>query len=328
MSEEFMDVPTDFDPLSLADWLEASMVVFGMYTVSRSAIARQWSSGQGPDSAELDELFGEVQRRTAMFPDLYPFRVVSESVVIPEYIPSPIYFMLILLTFRGRLIKNPSSLASITPAFEALVRDAVLAYIGAGARGVRFGYPSSEGRPKDLPDAVRWVAELMGLRAPHVDELVDKTDNDAGVDVIAWKPLVGGGASFSVWLVQATVQSDFQRKGRDVVLREWGKLIEFGSLPNAALCVPEVVPSDTRARLTISYDVHLFLDRLGMLGALSGTPLSDLKEFEGVAKWVRESTDVVRRHIEIGGKTVKRAPKRKPRPMGGASVSASSIAGT
>jgi hypothetical protein len=315
LSGGITEAPTDFTPYELAEWLEMHMLLDELESISRSSIATLFPAGQGPDGAELDQLFAEIRRRAEGAPSLYPFRAIGETVQVDESVDATVYRFLQLLSVEAAPFRKESRYNEVNPSFELLTREALIAYAGPGAEGRRFGWPNGDGRPEHLGDAVRWLAGEMGLGVGVVDSEVDSDDKDGGIDVAAWKPFPDGGPSFTSYLAQCTVQMTYERKPADIVAEKWIAWISFGKAPESVLSIPFAIPKEAKVRTDLKYKVNVLLDRLRLVHLLdhSVRPLNEFQEYKEMKAWTSAEIGYTKAASSSPLSTTPRRPKvRKP----------------
>ncbi len=234
----------------------------------------------------------EVTRRAQVAPRTYPFSdpsgANSDSLVRNEAIDDFPYQFLLWLSVSDRYRKERRTSAVEGP-FDNLVKRALATYLGPGARAVRFAHPSSEGRPREFPKAIEWLAGLLSL---SVGSLVARpARKDGGVDVVAWRPFPDERSAFLVVLCQCTVQSRWANKGENIVLNQWTDWITLGAPPLKALAIPFVVPRGTDERWEdderweeARRSVNMILDRYRLSGLVRPEEAEQLEEMKA---WVQ-----------------------------------------
>ncbi|TFC59579.1 hypothetical protein E3O62_09295 [Cryobacterium sp. TMT2-15-1] len=315
MSASVSEAPTDFTSFELSEWIEMHMFLNGVLSVSRATISTFFPAGQGPDGAEIDQLFAEIRRRAEDAPTLYPFRAIDDTIEIEASIDSTAYFLLQVLSIEAAPFRRQNRFNEINPSFELITREALISYCGPGAQGRRFGWPNGDGRPEHLGDAVAWLANEMGLGVGDFWGEVDSDDKDGGIDVAAWRAFPDGSPSFTTYLAQCTVQMTYERKPGDVVPEKWASWIKFGKLPEVVLSVPFAIPTDAKVRLDLNYKVHVLLDRLRLIYLLDrgASTLSSFPEYEFMKDWTRTEVQLTKNALSQPSGPIPRRPKiRKP----------------
>lgn len=265
--------PTDpDDEVSLADWLEATMLVESHEYVSRARIRKYLKTVFADDQPDvpLEILLGEVARRSRQAERLYPFRTDGSGVRYSRsLVATPYLFMLCLSVSKP--YRDEHRYKDTDELFDSLVLDALRSYLGRGARGVRFGSPGSEGRPANFRDAITWLRQKMNL-GPGPGRPRSHA-GDSGLDVITWRPFRDGNSAYMVILAQCTVQLNWPVKARDVTEDTWRGWIDFAKHPHLALAIPFVIPQSSRHWDELRRDVHTILDRLRLAELLEDVPV-------------------------------------------------------
>src|ERR1700722_2765148 len=149
--------PGDFDAWTLAEWIEASLLLDELPEISRTSLRERFTAGMEPDQAEIDSAMGEIRRRAAILPRQYPYRAEETRVIRLDTFDSTVYDFLLLLSLQHAPYRLQSRFEEINPAFELLAREALKGQLGPGAQGVRFAWPARDDRPQQFSKAVPWL---------------------------------------------------------------------------------------------------------------------------------------------------------------------------
>ena len=160
------------------------------------------------------------------------------------------------------------------------MKQALIRYLGAGARGVRFAFPSSNGRPPGFPEAVSWLAGLLNLSTGKA--IPRPRVKDAGVDVVVWRPFKDSRTGFLIILCQCTVEFNWPPKAKDIVIGNWCGLIDFGLHPLTVLAIPFAVPRTFEKWDELRRTVNIVLDRMRLCELIEFEHLENLEE---IKKW-------------------------------------------
>lgn len=223
----------------LADLIELQLLT-GSASLS-AARARQLVHEQaGASDSSADFAMNVMDRRQRLLGAAYPFRVSAVGLQRFEgRIAQPYATMLIQSTRRAPFHACDAAFAAAAEEFEHLAAAATAALLGPGAEAVRFAWPSSEGRPQAFPDAVRWLAQRMGV--PLGTGYRPPRRKDGGVDVVAWRTFGDGQPGFPILLAQCTLERDHIHKSTDIDLRVWAAWLAFDNDPMTALAIPYTV---------------------------------------------------------------------------------------
>jgi hypothetical protein len=244
----------------VADWVEGSMLLEGLARMSKAAIRdRIHGSGFGDDPEAIVEFaLAEVSRRQGIAPRVYPFQE-SDSAVVLNATVDPFLYECLLWMSISPAYRRLKQFARADYLFDHIVRAAIAGWLGPSSISVRFAWPSLDGRPKAFPLAMEWLAALMGLRLNALRKR--PVVKDGGVDIVAWRPFLDRRTGFIVVLCQATLESNWDRKARDIVIDKWRGWISLGKDPVTALAVPFAVSIATEEWEELATIVHVVLDR-------------------------------------------------------------------
>ncbi len=208
---------------------------------------------------QLEMLLSEVERRKKRAEAVYPFAWTDSGLSRTREVDETPYEFLLWLAVSP-IYRQQNRYDEIEEPFDNLIRQALTAYLGPNAVGVRFAFPASGGRPSGFPDAVRWLANLLRLQTgaavprPQV--------KDGGVDVVVWNPFRDGRTGFVVILCQCTVAHDWTPKAKDIVAGIWNGWIDFGRDPLTAIAVPFAIPQAFNRWDELRRTVSIILDRI------------------------------------------------------------------
>jgi hypothetical protein len=285
MSEFGVERPADRSASGLADWIEALMIVERASRLSRTAVKRRLrglAGGNGDLEFEVDLLLAEVAERRRIAPAVYPFEPSGRGGVSRVATVSPtIYIFLLWLSAPFSPVRVESRYGETDRWLDLLVLNVLLAYLGPTSVGVRFGFPASDDRPTSFPDAIRWLAEKLGLSegvgtpSPEV--------KDGGVDVIAWKPFADKRSGFLVILAQVTAEEGWRSKFGNVLLKRWEGWVDFGADPMTALAVPFALSWDWERWDDLRRATTLLLDRFRLAEYVDPSRVADAS---AIADWV------------------------------------------
>lgn len=262
----------------LADRIELSLT---------SGLADYYSAGRAniplvdemADEATLALALGEMRRRRSLLGDAYPFVLESSGARSLDTANEYPYAALLMLSEEQAPFRRQKDWTNGSVVFEELAVAALSAMMGERTRSLRFGTPHVTGRPPGFADAMRWLADEIGL--PMGVAKRPSRRNDGGVDVVVWRPWSDGQPGFPIFLVQCTLERDPRRKAEDVNLRLWSDWISFGADPSAALAVPAVL--DAGVIEDLRYGARIILDRLRLAELLASTSTTP-----SLVTWLRD----------------------------------------
>jgi hypothetical protein len=288
-----LEAPSARDAETLSEWVETVLTVEGLESLTRVAIRQRFQQGQQPDDAEIGLLFAEVARRHALIPDLYPFEVDPDQVAVAKRndLDSTLYRFLLLISLATGPLRWGKRFKEINSLLDFVAREALCVYLGPGSRAVRFSEPPSDGRPTKFVEAVSWVADLLDL--PELEGQRNPDKNDAGVDVIAWRPFRDLRPGFTVILAQVTCELMFQDKCGRVPINLWKSWIHFGATPATALVVPFAIPlADSRWEDLRNAD-QIILERLRLCELLGQRDLTTFPEWAQIRSFNEREIELI-----------------------------------
>jgi hypothetical protein len=263
----------------VADWIETLALQRG--TAVGAHQLQEVGETHGYSAVDLALGITTVRRRRTLVGHGYPFRTAGGGVAASDRAATAPWTALLVMSsespLRAELDTGQAGLQ-----LERITAVALRSLYGPGTQSRRFGWPSDIGRPREFPEAVRWLAKEMGVpagsayRPPH--------RKDGGVDVVAWRPFPDGRSGFPVLLCQCTLEKDSSHKAADVDVRVWSGWLALDTDPATALALSEVVAAgeewNTLAARTI------VLDRI-RLAALIDNPQDP--ELGSVQRWMADA---------------------------------------
>lgn len=202
----------------------------------------EWQIYQNKVDNGTERIIRELQSRTELLGDLYPFKLVDNSL---EYVPinsdNKLYEFLLCATLSSNLSKG--KFAKIPRYFERLSAQISASYLGNNTQYQHIGWPR---RPSRFKDAMALVKRNSGewdwtpaLGLPDSGP----RSGDEGVDFVVWKSFSCGRQLGNLFLLgQCACGNDWNDKFNDIGHRftKW-----FGSGPLVKpvniLSVPHVI---------------------------------------------------------------------------------------
>lgn len=267
----------------------------------------------------LDLLRTEIGDRRAVAERVYPFILDDDRVEPLETCGETTYLLLLVLGTAGLPYRTEGRAHEVEEAYDNIALAALRQLLGPPARGVRFARTAAAGlatdyqgvRPTRFPDAISWLRNQLGLGPGTRDpsdqpETVDHWEqdqkdsapgrqpltsyNDAGVDVVVWRPFVDGRPGFPVLLVQCTVQLTWEGKLEDINVDLWQRWIDFPTAPpQKALVIPFAETGPVELWTDRTTRAGMIIDRIRLLELLGQMQCAELQALtdERVAEWVR-----------------------------------------
>jgi hypothetical protein len=233
--------PIDLTPTTVADWLEACLLLEERDDRLADAEVEDALKEAGVDEcdAHLANLRAEVKRRGMLLADRYPIKRdgtgFARQAEWKDCLPYSFLLLISLnqlyrqLTFAGGSATVPAEL------FEYLTSSALKQYVGGDT--IRIGAPRRPPVPTQFPDAVRHVANELAETCGYGDLEIQQSGDD-GVDIVVWKRFVDGRSSQLVVLAQCAIGTDWKEKRSDLDQKVWSRHIRWATGPLTAFAVP------------------------------------------------------------------------------------------
>jgi hypothetical protein len=231
----------------------------------------------------------ELQRRSVMMKDAYPFKIRKEGGLSYRRSHTGVYEFCLAVAINPAGEVAGATKASVI--FELIARDVLASYLGDGARGFRAGAPSCafENRGNSARETFlalqaqcgefRWCPE-----ADFPDEPTPKHLRDAGLDIVVWKPWQDGRLAqfFAIGQCACGKNDVNAEKGRELSLRRleiWLRPICHAA-PIRCFFVALHIPN-TLHLYEISKDAGVVFDRARIALVAESSP-ARVKSREGI----------------------------------------------
>lgn len=316
----WIEPPPDFDPHSLAEFIECVLVTAPESFLSITEIRDYFSVGMQPTNEDISFALAEVEGRAAGFGPHYPFLVDDGGVLFEPTGTASLYAFLLFMSTRDSSPARADRNLTSDPLFDVIIREAFKAAAGEMAEALTFAWPPRGGRPGDFPDAVEWAAREMGLEVRDKSE-IGTHYKDAGVDVITWLPFNDGRTGFPIVLVQATVQKNFRSKSRDVVPTQWHGWLKIDANPAVGFGIPFSLPARDPWWSDVTREVHLAMDRRRIMNALGRQDPTLWPEWNEIAKFVEVEIAELQSRDKLAAPSSRILRRRKSRRRTGSETS-------
>lgn len=223
----------------VADWVEAFLVYSGKTSYPISAIESTVRKKFDLNAHDASFVVRNLNQRSKVLKDKYPFEIHNIAVEVKRNFERIPYTALSCLAaaltddWCGLDVDRPRDIPEL---FEEIVCDAMIRIFGEGSQGLRFGWPSTIGRPREFNAAITWLAEQMNIKAGN--SYRPPRMKDGGVDVVVWRPFGDNKSGFPILLGQVTVEKDFDHKADDIDVRIWSGWLSMDVDPTVVLAVP------------------------------------------------------------------------------------------
>ena len=229
----------------LADCLESYVLSSSSSAVGIGTVQRFAEDHLNAGDAEIAFAISRIRMRSQILGNLYPLSFDMSSIVRSigwERFP---YTALLILSGTSLAKANEQDRNSGNPErwFEKIVSETLCKWLGSESKGLRFGWPSDNGRPPEFPDAIRWLSQKMKVELGT--SYRPPIRKDGGVDVVVWRPFVDNRSGFPIVLVQCTLQKDLLAKSRDIDITNWSGWLALDREPMTVLASPRIIPDGT-----------------------------------------------------------------------------------
>ena len=152
--------------------------------------------------------------------------------------------------------------------------------------------------PVKLSDVVNEVANRLGEEEGNIKPWENPDGNDAGLDLLCYRPFPDNRVGVPVYLVQCASGKNWFHKLNEPDLKVWKKMILFVATPKKAFAIPFAL-LDEEFREKCNRVDGMLLDRYRLLAAANynGTWISDSLGQE-IIDWVTPRLDTLRRYNE------------------------------
>lgn len=284
MSESILRPPAVRDVGSIADWIEATMAIEDKGLFAKASLRKRLAADGIDDEASLSLAFTEIRRRRKIGGALYPYEAGGAGVKRHET-ANRAYDFLLACSLDDAPYRQSRDWNAVVRLFEQLSVAALSKLFGPDTKALRFGYPADAPRPGPFAEALAWLADELGYAVGP--GRVSPSDQDAGVDAVAWRPFADGRTGFPVVMAQCTLQREYETKGSDIVLSRWRSLLSLRQDPMTALVVPFSLGSSLDVWEEANFTVDLVLDRFRICELLSTVDLADWPDRKHLEGWLK-----------------------------------------
>lgn len=189
----------------------------------------------------VSDAWGELRRRrAAMGVDTYPLHLEEDTAAhLVDWKTTPAHSFCLTLSLAkwypdwarnfGRNFTEQGEL------FELMTQQALEALFD-GWRFHRTGWART--RTSRLANVVAEVASLLSETIGRVERWTKPTANEAGLDLLCYRPFLDGRVGVPVYLLQCASGGDWEGKLHTPRLEIWRKIVEFAAMPRKAFATP------------------------------------------------------------------------------------------
>lgn len=268
----------------LSDWIEGSVLFTheNGEELSKTAVVDFLCEAQIYERQAfaweiVSDAWGELRRRRVSTGGAYPFQVEEDAVArLVDWKDAAAHSFCLTLSFAkwypdwatgfGRNFTEQGEL------FELMTKQALEALFD----GWKFHVTGwSRTRTNKLGKIVGDVAGILGESIGRVERWTKPAANEAGLDLLCYRPFQDGRVGVPVYLLQCASGRDWEGKLHTPRLEIWRKIVEFAALPRKAFATPFSL-MDGDFVINCGLVDGLLLDRYRLLsaGAVNGNWLS------------------------------------------------------
>ena len=268
----------DLDVLS--DWIEGSVLFIyeNGEAVAKANIVDSLCDAQIYERQAfaweiVSDSWGELRRRRASMGDTYPLQLGADTVErLVDWRQVPAHSFCLTLSFAkwypewargfGSDFREQGEL------FELMTREALEALF----QGWKFHLTGwSRTHRKKLGKVVAEVAGLLSESVGKVEQWTKPTANEAGLDLLCYRPFLDGRVGVPVYLLQCASGGNWQDKLHTPNLDIWMKIVQFAAKPRKAFATPFPF-LDHDFVMNCNLVNGLLLDRYRLLSAGAANP--------------------------------------------------------
>lgn len=255
----------------MADWVEAS-ATFHDESITGAAlvdilIENHIYAEQGFAWELIGDVFSLIKNRANVLGDGYPLQVNPGSRVTPkgnwnDFIPYNFCLTLSLCEYFPSWAKTfGSNFQTQGQLFEDLTRESVESIL-EGWKVIPTGWTRTNAN--QLNRVVTNVANALGESTGHLSRWTRDKANDAGLDLVCYRPFKDGRVGFPAFLIQCASGADWPTKLKTPDLRIWTKIVQFAADPKRGFSTPFALAEGPYTIHCNSVD-GLLLDRYRLL---------------------------------------------------------------
>jgi hypothetical protein len=273
------------------------------YEVSDPISVPPWANSDLVFDNAVSDIGIELRRRASVLQDNYPFSLDGNQLIYKS--SSTLVYELCLAISQAQSL-NQGDFKKLPVAFERLMKDLMVWFIGENTQGMRTGWPPDEDRPTKFKELVSKLNNLTGewIWSPDFglpDDPTHQQVKDEGLDFVVWKDVGDNRAGKLFFLGQCACGNDWESKFHDIdaefaKLAKWLNPISFAK-PSRLFCVPRHIPND-KYFAQVNREAGLTLDRsrISLLASRAGEWLTEEEvrdKFQSLIKIVISGFEVV-----------------------------------
>jgi len=256
----------------LCDWMESS-VLFEEQELSETDVIDVLLEEHYYDDSDMaseivSSAWTELRRRQSWISEGSPFSIASQRISrMCTWRQAPAHSFCLLLSlskwYRSWAQQFGSDYTEQGELFEKLTRESLVQQFGDW-QIVMTGW--SRARRTQLKDVVRSIANKLGESVGNISRWTSESANDAGLDLICYRPFSDERVGIPVYLLQCASGADWKDKLHTPQLEIWKRLIEFTAEPKKAFATPFALQDDDFIR-SCNLVNGMLIDRYRILAA-------------------------------------------------------------
>jgi hypothetical protein len=271
----------------LADWIEANALLGDDDQLSGASLIDVLRDEQICDDQSMAaDIIGngwtELRRRQKCIGRAWPIGIAPGRITREQSwqnVPAHTFCILLALAkwYRGWARTFGNNYTEQGELFELLTQKSLESQF-QGWRTHLTGWSRTHARKLDA--VVEEIASLLGEARGSVKRWASPSANEAGLDLLLYRPFNDARVGIPVYLTQCASGGDWEGKLHTPRLEVWRKIIEFAAIPKKAFATPFSFLDDEFVRNCNLVD-GLLLDRYRLLAAGDENPAwipSDLRD--------------------------------------------------
>lgn len=267
------------DFIVLSDWIEGNVIIGGE-TISKSDVVDVLCESNVYDdqdfASEIVEIaWTELERRCQWLGRGNSMRMLGREILpmFGSWQDVPAHAFYLALTFAkyypgwaGQFGTDYTEQGNL---FESLAAASLIA-LGWTVHQTGWSVAAQTRDPaeqaKVIDTIIHAVADRLNERTGNIGRWRQEAANDAGLDLVCYKPFVDGRGGKPIYLIQCASGIKWERKLDTPRIQIWNKLIDFSNVPQKGFAMPFSL-EDEAFRFNCNIVEGMFLDRYRLLSA-------------------------------------------------------------
>jgi len=219
------------------------------YEISVPIFIATWAGTDVAIDSAVSDIGVELKRRANVLGDCYPFQCHGNKL---SYKSSTTLVYEFCLAISQAQSLSQGDFKKLPVAFERLMRDLTISFLGNDTMGLRTGWPAEGDRTTNFKGVIEKLSEMTDewhWSPDHglPDDPSHQQVKDEGLDFVVWKDFGDGRSGKLFVLGQCACGNDWETKLHDidadfVKLGKWVKPISYAK-PYRMFCIPRHIPN-------------------------------------------------------------------------------------